>query len=146
MRHSYHTIHLHHSVNSTFLSSHLALFCLSLVTLSYKAIAYRNDDCSGEPRRVNLRNNMCRDTNRFATKPFRVRKYGSRHQKAALFTYRIQYCCERNICGVGGWRRWFLPEWRVPGILSWSSFLRLGSVLGSGMRVSCYILRHCPGR
>ncbi|QQK41485.1 hypothetical protein Pdw03_4339 [Penicillium digitatum] len=47
MRHSYHTIHLHHSVNSTFLSSHLALFCLSLVTLSYKAIAYRNDDCSG---------------------------------------------------------------------------------------------------
>ncbi|CAI7661906.1 unnamed protein product [Penicillium discolor] len=53
----------------------LALFCLSPGALSYVITAYRNDDCSGESKSVNVWDNTCRDTNIFATKSIRVETY-----------------------------------------------------------------------
>lgn len=64
----------------------LAFFCLSPGALSYVITAYRNDDCSGESKNVNVWDNTCRDTNIFETHSIRVEKYGGRHQKATFFT------------------------------------------------------------
>ncbi|KAL2705911.1 hypothetical protein AAEP93_001161 [Penicillium crustosum] len=80
----------------------LALFCLSPGALSYVITAYRNDDCSGESKRVNVWDNTCRDTNIFATKSIRVETYGGRHQKATFFTNNgcgaaINYRCHPHI-------------------------------------------------
>ncbi|KAJ6137982.1 hypothetical protein N7471_004468 [Penicillium samsonianum] len=54
--------------------------------LSYVITTYRNDDCYGESKSVNVWDNTCRGTNIFATKSVRVDTYGGRHQKATFFT------------------------------------------------------------
>ncbi|KAJ5179852.1 hypothetical protein N7492_003062 [Penicillium capsulatum] len=64
----------------------LALFCLSPGALSYVITAYRNDDCTGESKKINVWDNTCRDTDVIATKSVRVNAYGGRHQKATFFT------------------------------------------------------------
>ncbi|KAJ5615737.1 hypothetical protein N7537_000851 [Penicillium hordei] len=63
------------------------LFCLSPGALSYVITAYRNDDCPGQSKRANVRDNTCRDTNIFGGE-----KYGGSHQKATLL--------KNNGCGT----------------------------------------------
>lgn len=64
----------------------LALACIGTTgAFGYVIEAFRDNNCSGESKEVNVWDNTCRNTDIFPTKSVRVVAYGGHRQRATFF-------------------------------------------------------------
>jgi hypothetical protein len=64
----------------------LTFFCLGSGAFSFKIRAYREGDCSGESKEINIWDNTCKDSGVPKTLSFEVLSYGAHRQRAGFYS------------------------------------------------------------
>lgn len=64
----------------------LTFFCLGSGALSFKIRAFREGDCSGESKEINIWDNTCKGSGVPKTLSFEVLSYGAHRQRAGFYS------------------------------------------------------------